>query len=66
MYELVGAAMEVYNELGFGMAEPLYQEAMAMELDERSIPIFVRKNYIHIIRGFGCKRHTWQTFIVRR
>ena len=38
MYELVGAAMEVYNELGYGMEEPLYQEAMTMELDERGIP----------------------------
>ena len=38
MYEIVGAAMEVYNELGCGMAELLYQEAMAMELDAQGIP----------------------------
>ncbi len=43
MFELVGAAMEVYNELGFGMEEPLYQEAMAMELEERGIPYYREK-----------------------
>jgi GxxExxY protein len=46
MYELVGAAMEVYNELGFGMEEPLYQEAMAMELEERGIPYY-REKVLH-------------------
>ena len=47
MYELVGAAMEVYNELGFGMEEPIYQEAMAMELDERGIP-YIREKALNI------------------
>ena len=46
MYELVGAAMEVYNELGYGMEEPLYQEAMAIELDERGIP-YCREKVLH-------------------
>ena len=46
MYELVGAAMEVYNELGFGMEEPIYQEAMAMELDERGIP-YIREKVLN-------------------
>ena len=30
MYDVVGAAMEVYNTLGRGMAEPIYQEALAV------------------------------------
>jgi len=38
MYELVNAAQEVYNELGRGMQEPIYQEAMAAELTMRGIP----------------------------
>ena len=29
IYNIVGAAMEVYNVLGRGMAEPIYQEALA-------------------------------------
>ena len=38
MYELVNAAQEVYNTLGRGMQEPIYQEAMAIELSQRGIP----------------------------
>ena len=32
IYDVVGVAMEVYNTLGRGMAEPVYQEAFACEL----------------------------------
>ena len=39
MYDVVGVAMEVYNTLGRGMAEPIYQEAMAKEFKRR--PSFV-------------------------
>ncbi len=38
MYEIVNAAQEVYNVLGRGMQEPIYQEAMAEELTIRGIP----------------------------
>ena len=37
MYSVVGAAMEVYNTLGRGMEEPIYQEALQMELEDRGI-----------------------------
>lgn len=37
MYNIVGAAMEVYNTLGRGMEEAIYQEALQMELDDRDI-----------------------------
>lgn len=37
MYHIVGAAMEVYNTLGRGMEEPIYQEALQMELEARGI-----------------------------
>ncbi|MBR7018013.1 MAG: GxxExxY protein [Prevotella sp.] len=39
MYEVVGAAMEVYNALGRGMAEPIYQEALAMEFRLRGMDV---------------------------
>jgi len=47
-YAIVGAAMEVYNELGPGFAENIYQEAPAMELRERNIP-FVEQQPIQIM-----------------
>jgi GxxExxY protein len=36
-YDLMGAAFEVYNELGFGMAEEVYQSALEVELGLRQI-----------------------------
>ena len=38
VYSLIGAAMEVYNELGYGFFEPIYQEAIEMELTARGVP----------------------------
>ena len=37
MYQIVGAAQEVYNVLGRGMEEAIYQEAMEKELDIRGL-----------------------------
>lgn len=37
MYSIVGSAMEVYNTLGRGMEEAIYQEALQMELAARGI-----------------------------
>ncbi|MEO1530177.1 MAG: GxxExxY protein [Planctomycetota bacterium] len=37
-YDLMGAAFEVYNELGYGMAEEIYQESLEVELELRQIP----------------------------
>ena len=37
-YGLMGAAFEVYNELGYGMAEEVYQQSLEFELQLRSIP----------------------------
>ena len=36
-YDLMGAAFEVYNELGYGMAEEIYQQSLEIELGLRNI-----------------------------
>lgn len=37
-YEIVGACFEVYNELGPGFLEDVYQEALEGELTSRDLP----------------------------
>ncbi|MBR4217923.1 MAG: GxxExxY protein [Bacteroidales bacterium] len=37
IYNVVGAAMEVHATLGRGMAEPIYQEALAIEMNKRDM-----------------------------
>jgi len=41
-YELMGAAFEVYNQLGYGMAEEIYQQSLEIELTLRDIPLSIK------------------------
>jgi len=43
VYQIVGVAMEVSNELGCGFLEAVYQEALEIEFDERRIPYVPQK-----------------------
>ena len=38
-YRIIGAAMEVHRQLGCGFLEPVYQEALAVELKNRDVPL---------------------------
>jgi len=48
VFAIIGAAMEVHNELSSGFAEAVYQEAMEIELAERGIS-FERQKSLRII-----------------
>jgi len=47
VYAIVGAAMEVYNVLGPGFLEPVYQEVLGIEFTSRGIPFEPQKE-LHI------------------
>ena len=38
MYRIIGAAMDLYNELGYGYSEPIYQECLSIICTEKGIP----------------------------
>ena len=37
VYQIIGAAMEVHNEMNWGLLEPVYNEALHLELLDRGI-----------------------------
>jgi GxxExxY protein len=43
-YKLMGAAFEVYNALGYGMAEEIYQQSLEIELSLRGIPYHPKRD----------------------
>jgi GxxExxY protein len=43
VFRIVGAAIEVHNTLGCGFVEPVYQEAMQLELAAGEIPFEAQK-----------------------
>lgn len=47
-YAIIGAAMEVHRHLGCGFLEPVYQDALAVELRLRGIP-FRREEPIAVL-----------------
>lgn len=43
VFRIVGCAFEVYNDLGSGFLEPVYQEALELELTQQGIPFETQK-----------------------
>lgn len=52
VYQIIGIAMEVYNELGNGFLESVYQEGMEIESRKQNLP-FVSQKILKIkYKGF--------------
>jgi len=51
-YDLMGAAFEVYNELGYGMAEDVYQSALEIELGLRQIGFVAQAELDIYFKGY--------------
>jgi GxxExxY protein len=56
VYAIVGAAMEVYNQLGPGFLETVYQEALEIELSARGIPFVSQKELRILYKGQPLKK----------
>ncbi len=51
VYAIVGAAMDVYWQLGRGFLEPVYQEALGIEFGRRGIPFEPKEEIVIYYKG---------------
>ncbi len=65
MYDMVGIAMEVYNTLGRGMAEQIYQEAFMIEARQRNIEIEQEKKLTATYKGIVLSKHYFADFFYK-
>jgi GxxExxY protein len=56
VYAIVGAAMDVHRENGFGFSEPVYQECLELELASRKIPFVPQKEMSISYKGHPIKK----------
>src|SRR5437016_7423644 len=55
-YRLMGAAFEVYNDRGYGLAEEFYQECLEIELEMRGITFRTKKEIKCFYKGRHLKK----------
>ena len=56
VYAIVGAAIEVHRELGRGFLEPVYQEALEIELQSRGIAFESQKRLLIHYKGHQLRK----------
>src|SRR6266446_139345 len=55
-YRFMGAAFEVYNDRGYGLAEEIYQECLEIELEMRGIPFRCKEQLKCFYKGRELKK----------
>jgi GxxExxY protein len=63
-YDFMGAAFEVYNEMGGGFLEDVYQESLETELNARGIPFTAKPKLTIHYKGHPLKKHYEADLIV--
>ena len=64
VYAIIGASMEVYNEMGNGFLEAVYQEALGLELTERAIPFQQQKLLPIFYKKYRLRKEYKADFVV--
>lgn len=63
-YRFMGSAFEVYNQLGFGMAEEVYQQSLEIELKLNNIPFQSKQEILLHYKGMPiAKRYIPDLFV---
>lgn len=62
-YAIIGAAIEVHQQLGCGFLEPVYQEALAIELANRTIPFQREQKFAITYKGCALETYYRPDFI---
>ena len=63
VYAIVGAAQEVYYQLGTGFLKAVYQEAMEIEMSRRQIPFEPQKQLYINYKGTILKKEYYADFV---
>ena len=63
-YELIGAAMTVYNDLGGGLSEEIYQESFECELAEQGFSFVAQPELAVFYKGKPLKKHLRPDLII--
>ena len=64
VYQIVGAAMEVYYQMGRGFLEPIYQEALEIELGRRGVPFDPQKRLTVFYKGQALEKEYVPDFML--
>jgi len=63
-YAIIGAAIEVHQQFGCGFLEPVYQEALEIELANRTIPFQREQKLLINYKGVPSRVSTVQILFV--
>jgi len=57
VFRIMGACFEVYNQMGFGLSETIYQDCIELELTKQGIPFISQQPIILDYKGHRLPHH---------